>query len=40
MCSTVASRGARMGTLRKRMHVLPFQPMDQTYEISVNRPDE
>ncbi len=28
------------GAFRKRMHVSPFQPMEQTYEISVTRPDE
>jgi uncharacterized protein len=28
------------GTFRKRMHVSPFQPMEQTYELSVTRPDE
>jgi uncharacterized protein len=26
------------GTFEKRMHVSPFQPMDQTYEISVTPP--
>jgi DUF1365 family protein len=28
------------GTFGKRMHVSPFQPMEQTYEISVTRPDQ
>jgi DUF1365 family protein len=28
------------GAFRKRMHVSPFQPMEQMYEISVTRPDE
>jgi uncharacterized protein len=27
-------------TFRKRMHVSPFQPMEQTYEISLTRPSE
>jgi uncharacterized protein len=35
-----ASERHVMGTFRKRMHVSPFQPMEQTYEISVTRPDE
>jgi uncharacterized protein len=35
-----ASERHVMGTFRKRMHVSPFQPMEQTYEISVTRPDK
>ena len=32
--------GTIRGSFEKRMHVSPFQPMDQTYEISVTRPRE
>ena len=32
-----ASERHVMGTFRKGMHVSPFQPMEQTYEISVTR---
>ena len=35
-----ASERHVIGTFQKRMHVSPFQPMEQTYEISVTRPDE
>jgi DUF1365 family protein len=37
------SRGADgliRGSFQKRMHVSPFQPMDQTYEIRVDEPGE
>jgi uncharacterized protein len=37
---TTASQRRVTGTFRKRMHVSPFQPMEQTYEISLTRPDE
>jgi DUF1365 family protein len=32
--------GRVTGTFEKRMHVSPFQPMDQTYEISATAPAE
>jgi uncharacterized protein len=32
--------GPIVGTFEKRMHVSPFQPMDQTYEISASAPAE
>jgi uncharacterized protein len=32
--------GPITGTFEKRMHVSPFQPMDQTYEISTTAPAE
>ena len=32
--------GAIRGRFEKRMHVSPFQPMDQAYEISVGEPGE
>jgi uncharacterized protein len=35
-----AAEGPITGTFQKRLHVSPFQPMDQTYRISVSLPGE
>lgn len=35
-----AQEGSATGTFEKRMHVSPFQPMEQTYRISVSAPGE
>lgn len=36
---TAASTRRLTGTFRKKMHVSPFQPMEQTYEVSLTRPE-